>query len=158
MAYFRIRFITSNDFVSDAIRLVTFAEFSHAEIVTETGSYIGAHDDGGVEERPADYCSPSVERRYAIPCPDDVYAKIMAYARAAVGTTPYDFRDIAGLLFHRDISTKGRAICSEFVFEAARQAGLYLLNVEAGRSNLVTPETLHLSPLLIGHCYYQKGT
>ena len=83
-------------------------------------------------------------------------AKIMAWARSKVGT-PYDFEDIVGLLFHHNLSTKGRMICSMFVYLAALQGGIEMLNVLPQYANLVTPDPLHLSPLLIGKSYYSKG-
>jgi hypothetical protein len=153
MALFKIRFITESDPISDAIRLVTFSEWSHVEIITETGSYIGAHAKGGVQERPADYTKVSRERRYEIPVADDQYTKMMAFARSKIGT-PYDFKDIAGLFLHKNLSSEGTEICSMFVFESALAGGLQMLNVLSEYSNLVTPETLHLSPYLIGKCVY----
>ena len=157
MALFRIRFITERGFIPWAIRRATFSEFSHAEIVSEDQrSYIGAHAGGGVLIRSLDYCKPSLERRYAIPCTDAQLAKIMAWARSKVGT-PYDFEDIVGLLFHHNLSTKGRMICSMFVYLAALQGGIEMLNVLPQYANLVTPDTLHLSPLLIGKSYYSRG-
>jgi len=156
MAFFRIRFITEKGFVSWAIRQVTFSEFSHAEIVSEDQTtYIGAHSDGGVQERPANYCSPTFERRYAIPCTDDQLKQIMAYARSKIGTR-YNFKDIVGLFFHHNLTTKGRVICSMFVHQAAWKGGLEMLNVLPDYANLVTPDSLHLSPLLIGRCYYES--
>ena len=104
MALLRIRFITEKGFVSWAIRSATFSEFSHAEIVSEDQkSYIGARSSGGVQERAANYCVPSFERRYAILCTDAQLAKIMTYARSMIGT-PYNFKDIIGLLFHHNIA------------------------------------------------------
>ena len=154
MAYYRIRFVNSPGFVGSAIDWATNSYFDHAEIEGEIGTWIGAHDDGGVQERPADYMQPSRERRYAIPCTDEQYAKIMAYARSKIGTK-YDFEDILGLLFHdRKLHTSGSAICSQFTLMAARAGGIDMLNVQPGYEYLVTPETLHLSPLLIGNCTY----
>ena len=157
MALLRIRFITERGFVSWGIRAVTFSEFSHAELVSEDEQrYIGARSDGGVQDRPADYCKPIFERRYAIPCTDEQLAKTMAYARSKIGT-PYNFKDIVGLLFHHDLATKGKFICSMFVFQSAWEGGLMMLNVLPDYANLVTPDSLHLSPLLIGKCYYSAG-
>ena len=153
MALFRIRFITESDLLSDAIRLVTFSEWSHVEIMTETGTYIGAHASGGVQERPANYTKVSRERRYAIPVTDEQLAKIMTFARSKVGT-PYNFEDIAGLFLHHDLTQKGREICSMFVTQAAMVGGVAMLNVLQGYTNLVTPEDLHLSPLLVDRCFY----
>jgi len=153
MADFRIRFINSPGFVSEAIDWVTFSLWDHAEIETETGTYIGAHAGTGVQERPADYCVPTRERRYAIPVTDDELAKIMAFARSKIGT-PYNYVDIAGLFLHHDLTSPNREICSMFVFESALAGGVQMLNVLPGYTNLVTPETLHLSPLLIGRSFY----
>lgn len=154
MAKFTIRFINSDDLVGHLIDWTTNSLWDHAEIATEAGTYIGAHAVSGIEERPAGWCKPSRERRYAIPCTDEQLAKIMAFARSKIGT-PYNYRDIIGLFLHdRGINSNSRAICSEFVFQAAVAGGLWLLNVLPDYSHLVTPETLHLSPLLIGHCTY----
>lgn len=150
----RMRFITTGGFVSWAIRRATFSEFSHVELITEAGGYIGAHDRGGVQERPADYCAPTFERRYGVPVAEEQYDRVMLYARQAIGT-PYNFKDIAGLLFHENWSTSHRVICSMFVFQAMAAGGIQMLNVLPAYSNLVTPDTLHLSPLLIGRSYFQ---
>ena len=154
MATLIIRFVTQGGFVSDAIRKVTFSEFSHAELGTETGTWIGAHDVGGVQERPADYYKATFERRYAIPVTDEQYAAAMVYARSKIGAK-YDFEDILGLLIHKDLSTQGAEICSMFVFQTLLAAGIQPLNVLGQYSNLVTPDTLHLSPIFIGKCYFQ---
>lgn len=156
-ATFNIRFINSPGFISEAIDLVTDSLWDHTEIQTETGTWIGAHASGGVEERPADYCIPTRERRYSIPCTDAQLAKMMGYARSKIGITEYDFEDIGGLLFrNRKLHTDGRTICSAFVLMSAFAGSLWMLNVEPGWEYLITPETLHLSPLLIGHCTYKR--
>src|ERR1700731_4236172 len=98
MAYLKMRFVNSNGFVARSIDWGTDSIFDHAEIETETGSWIGAHDDGGVQDRPADYLKPIRDYRYNIPCTDEQYEKAMAFARSKIGT-PYNFLDIVGLLF-----------------------------------------------------------
>jgi uncharacterized protein YycO len=152
--YWRIRVINSAGFVSEAIDWATNSLWDHTEIGTESGTWIGAHDDGGVQERPANYCMPTRERRYAIPVTDEQYEKIMGFARREIGT-PYDFADIAGLLVHdRKIDAPHRFICSAFVTAAGMAGDVNLLNVEPGFEYLITPEAVHLSPLLIGNCTY----
>lgn len=156
MAYFKIRFINTGDFVSDGIDFVTNSLIDHTEIETEIGTYIGARDAGGVEERAADYCIPTWERRYSIPCTDEQLAQIMFYARSKIGTK-YDFTDIVGLLFHdRQLNSPDKLICSTFVLSSAQAGGLGMLNVLPEFDYLITPETLHLSSLLIGRCTYSK--
>lgn len=157
MSAFQIRFVTDHDFVSWAIRKVTFSEFSHVELVTDEGTYIGAHARGGIKERVDDPDDlPTFERRYSLPCTQAQKDKIFAYARSKIGTK-YNFRDIFGLLIHSNFSSPNRLICSMFVFEAALAGGIQMLNVLPRYSNLVTPDTLHLSPLLIGRCVYQTA-
>lgn len=154
MAHFKLRFINTSGFVASIIDWDTNSLWDHAEIETDSGTYIGAHAAGGVQERPANYCTPTRERRYAIPCSQAQLDRIMAYARSKIGT-PYDYADIVGLLFRdRDLNSRGRDICSVFVLMAAMQGNLKMLNVLEGYSYLVTPEMLHLSPLLIGNCTY----
>lgn len=156
MAVFKLRFINSSGLVAEGIDWVTSSLWDHAEIETETGTYIGAHAGTGIQERAADYCVPTRERRYEVPVTDEQLALMMAFARAKIGT-PYDYLDIVGLFVHHDLTSAGREICSMFVFEAAFAGGLPMLNVLAGYTNLVTPETLHLAPCLIGRCVFSAG-
>lgn len=154
MAHLGIRFINSSDLIGKGIDWVTNSLWDHVEIQTPEGTYIGAHAGSGIQERPADYCKPTRERRYAIPCTDEQLAKILASARADIGI-PYDYTDIVGLLLHdRGIRSDTREICSEFVCQVALDGGIAMLNVQREFCHLITPETLHLSPLLIGHCTY----
>ena len=78
----------------------------------------------------------------------------MSFACGKIGT-PYNFEDIAGLFLHdREMAGRDRLICSMFALECAMAGGLEMLNVLSGYQQLVTPEMLHLSPLLIGRCVY----
>jgi hypothetical protein len=157
VALFTIRFVNSPGFVGSAIDWATNSLFDHTECLSSTGGWIGAHDDGGVQDRPFNYLDPSREMRYAIPITDEQYAAGVAFDKAKIGT-PYNFGDIAGLLFHdRGINTKHRLICSQFATDRAQAMGLQMLNVLPEFTYLVTPETLHLSPLLYGRCIYRKG-
>jgi uncharacterized protein YycO len=156
MAHLGMRFINGSGFIAHAIDWTTNSLFDHAELLTPEGTYIGAHAGSGIQERPADYCKPTREKRYAIPCTDEQLAKAMTYARSKIGE-PYNYQDILGLFLHnRRIDGKGRSICSTFVFDAAWIAGIMMLNCTPGYSYLITPETLHLSPLLIGHCTFSE--
>jgi hypothetical protein len=48
-------------------------------------------------------------------------------------------------------------ICSQFCLVMLQEAGLPMLNTLPQFSFLVTPEMLHLSPVLRGQCIYHKG-
>lgn len=162
MKYLIVRVINSSGFVSEAIDKLTNSLWDHAEIGDGDGTrenvtaWIGAHDDGGVQSRPLNYCTPTRERRYAVPVTDGQWEKILTSARCKIGTG-YDFWDIVGLALHdRKIHDNHRFICSAFVTWAAEQGGeeTMLLNVEPGFEYLITPEAVHLSRLLIGNCTY----
>lgn len=143
-----LRWIAESGFISGAIRYVTNSEMSHCEVWTGS-SFISAYLDGGVHEQPPNYTSPSWERWYAIPCTASQYKNAMDWAWSRIGT-PYDKTDILGLLLHFDISSPNGIICSWFCFEYLMAAGIQPLNVLEEFANLVTPDALHLSPVLIG--------
>lgn len=153
---FDLRFIKSAGIVSDAITWETNSLWDHVELITPSGTYIGARANGGVEERPADYCTPVRERRYSIPCSPSDSIRILTWAKSKVGTK-YNFLDILGLAVHnRKFNDPTRDICSQFVIQAGTQAAIWLLNVQPDFDYLITPETLHLSPLLIGRRTYDS--
>jgi hypothetical protein len=131
MSSITIRFIRDKGLVSDAIAFTTNSLFSHVEFGTPDGTWLGAHAGGdGIQERPADYCSPALEMVYAIPCTDEQVKGLLTWARSKVGT-PYNYEDIIGLLVHdRLMNQRGRDICSEFCFVGLQQIGINMLNVQ----------------------------
>ena len=151
---FTIRFIADHSFISAAIREVTFSDWSHVEMLTPEKTWLGAHADGGVEERPYDYTTPARERRYDVLVTREQYARMLAKARGMVGTQ-YNYVGCFGIAIHHGLTQDGRLFCSMMIFEVAWEGGVGMINVLPGRSNLVTPEELHLSNLLIDHCTYQ---
>ena len=155
-----VRFITQSDFVSDDIRFITHtpkAGPSHAEMGTKQGTWIGAHAKGGVQERAANYCTPTWERQYKIPVTPAQYEAAMEFLRSQIGK-PYDFRDICGIFFDRDWHTAGAWICSELVLVAMQHASLDVLNVQSEFCYRIDPERLHLSPLFIGRGVSQEAS
>ena len=150
MAQIVIRVINSRGFIGRAINWITNSLWDHAEIMTPEGNWIGAHSSGGVQERSPNYVIPTREGRYAIPCTDRQLALIMSYARNRIGEK-YNFTDIVGLLLRkRNLNSPHKTICSQFVINCLWRAGIFLLNVDPAYDYLVTPEMVHLSPLLIG--------
>jgi len=152
-----VRFVTEQDFVSRAIRWVTFGEFSHVELGLPDGSWLGSHAKGGVQIRGAEYMKPSLERLYALPVTQAEYDQAMAYAKRQLGTG-YSFFDIAVILFRAHFKTRPKGlICSWFVLEALRAAGFMPLNVLADYDYKIDPDRLHLSPIFIGRCIRQTA-
>lgn len=152
-AHIRIRFIRGTGFVSDAIARLTGSLFSHVEFGTPEGTWIGAHLRGGVQERPAGYCKPTLEYVYDVPCTNAQLADHLVWMRSRVGAK-YDVSDIVGLAFQvRKLHKLNAYICSEFyALGMLRIFGPYrFLNVKEAWAYRITPETGHLSPLLAGH-------
>jgi hypothetical protein len=155
----RCRFITTDSFVSAAIRRLTGSLFSHVEFGTPEGTWIGAHLSGGVQERPAGYCRPTREYYYEVPCTALQQDALLRWARSKIGTK-YNVRTIIGLAIQaRRMTSLHRMICSQFfsdgmllVFGSTRY-----LNVLPGWTYRITPETAHLSPLLTGHLIRRVG-
>lgn len=154
-----VRFIKGGSFVSKAIAFLTNSYFSHVEFGTPEGTWIGAHAGDGVQERAANYCNPVRDYRYEISCTSAQQAHLLEWARSFVGKTKYNYLDIIGLLIHcRKLNSPDRDICDQFVF-----LGLNVIfpgrvmNVLPKFAYLLTPETLHLSPLFVGCLKYRKG-
>lgn len=148
----RVRFVAGGGFVGGSIRWVTNSLFQHVEFGTPEGTWIGAHAGSGIQERPGDYAKYSREFVYDVPATDSQRAQLMIWARNQIGTQ-YNYADIIGLLVRkRKWTTPNRLICSQFctlglleVYGASR-----VLNVLGEYAYLITPETLHLSPLFVG--------
>jgi hypothetical protein len=159
MGYIRVRFVANDTFVSKAIRKITGSLFSHVEFGTPEGTWIGALAGSGIQERPANYCRPSLAYVYEIPCTDAQQQALLAWARARVGTK-YNYADIAGLLFQaRRLTSPTRMICSQDVTEGLLiiLGAWRVLNVQEQWDYRITPEILHLSPIFAGHLVSRKG-
>ena len=155
----RVRFVAGGGFVGGSIRWVTNSLFQHVEFGTPENTWIGAHAQGGILERPADYAQYARQYVYDVPCTESQLEQLMIWARKQIGIK-YNYSDIVGLLIRkRKWTTPNRFICSQFctlglleIFGAPR-----VLNVLGDYAYLVTPETLHLSPLFVGRLVTKKG-
>lgn len=177
MASIGLRFINSADFVGRGIDWVTHSLMDHAEfwfdaeamaMVIEIlkrnnmpadypaeGGYLGAHAGSGVELRGLDYCVPTWERRYALPCTDAQFEKFVVSAFGKVGMG-YNYLGIIGILVRaRKMTSNSREFCSEYCYDEFWKIGIEMLNALDEDSDLITPEMLHLSNLLIGRCTYR---
>ena len=156
----RVRFVAAPGFVGAAIRRLTGSLFQHVEFGTPQGTWIGAHVGDGIQERPANYY-PVLTREYVyeIPCSPQQADLLLWWARSKIGTQ-YNTVDIVGLMFQaRSLRSPHRLICSQFctdgllkVFGAPK-----VLNVAEDWTYRITPETLHLSPIFVGHLVSRKG-
>jgi hypothetical protein len=85
-----------NRLITEGIDKLTRAEISHVDFVTPEGTLIGAHIEGGVQERPADYAKFGLRIRVTFPVTDDQADAALAYARSKIGTR-YDAEGILGI-------------------------------------------------------------
>lgn len=158
MKLFTLRFIATKGFVSDAIKYVEGVSYiDHVEALNRTGDkWLGAHAGIGVQEMPLDWAKDIVwERQYVIPMSDTDYELSMGFLESKIGTK-YDYAGILGILFHdRKLADPHRVFCSALQYEALWTGNTLMLNVLKDFAHLVTPETLHLSPVLIGRCTYK---
>jgi hypothetical protein len=146
MTLLRQRFVNSKGFIGTAIDILSDGDVDHTETDSGTG-WLGAHDDGGIQNRPYDYMIPGREFVFSVEVPDDIYAEGMAWAMAQIGT-PYNFGAIVGIEFHDDsLTQKGHKICSQFGYDITRKMGLKALNEQVIRPWDVTPMALMLSPI-----------
>lgn len=146
-----IRFIDEPGLISKLITFETGSLFCHTECLSRDGStWVGAHAGTGVEARAKDWCRPTLERRYAVPVSELGYAKAMAWLEKKLGC-PYDYADIAGMVLRSRAGASDHAvICSALMLGFMQQAGMQPLNCLEQFNYLITPETLHLSPVFIG--------
>ncbi len=149
-----VRFINTKGFISRLITGSTFSLMDHVEVMNRTrDAWVGAHAFHGIEARPLAWADRSLTwcREYDIPCTAAEYDRAMAYQEAAIGT-PYNYAGCLGVFLHnRKLNTPGRKDCSEHVFELLSAAfHIPPLNVLRSWSWMVTPETLHLSPVFYG--------
>lgn len=154
--YLVIRFIYEPGIVSSLIDWETNSLWCHTEALSRDGkSWIGAHAGRGVQARPLNWCKPTRERRYALPVTPEQYQKAMEWLEAKQGE-PYNYEDIVGLLFHIRVGvSKHEVICSALMtLWLMKSVVWWPMNVLEGYANLVTPETLHESKVLMGHCIY----
>ena len=150
-----IRFIDGSDVISKLITWTTDSLWCHTEALSrDEKHWIGAHAGTGIQARSLDWCNPIRERRYSIPVTDSQYEIAMTWLESKEGL-PYDYVDIIGLAVHKRIGASNHeAICSAAMIELIMKTSLMPLNCLEGFSYMITPETLHLSPLFIGKCIY----
>jgi uncharacterized protein YycO len=147
MADIKLRFIEGVGWVSEAICKFTWSRWSHVEAWTPEG-YLGAQTEGGVQIRPYDYCKVKAEAFATYSLPEADAQKVLEFLRAQIGK-PYDFKAIAGFLFHRDWVAAAHWFCSELQAAAPDIAAHSpLLKVDQHKDNRISPGMLAMSPRL----------
>ena len=138
----RLRFVTGNDFISNAIRVGERDGWcTHVEAVMPDGTLLCAHIQGGVMARPAGYDKGTATRELVITLnPEDylgdtrglvvtqenglsiVENAFYDFLRAQIGK-PYDLTALAGAAFDRDWHQADAWFCSELQAAALEHSG-----------------------------------
>lgn len=128
-----LRFVTAGDLISRAIRGGELGFWaSHVECRMPDGTLLGAHADGGVASRPADYDKSWTQQMFVdVPCRDDQAAAFHAFLLEQVGK-PYDMEAICELADGfltgeaRDWSDPPSWICSALQTASLLTAGIIM--------------------------------
>lgn len=139
----RILFSTSPDKLSTIIRLTTWSEWSHCELMRDDGLLLGADYPQGV-----DYFSFENRLRLATKwaiaeVAGANEARVWAFAREQLGK-PYDLRGALGIPFRSNWNDPARWWCSELVAASFLHAGVVLADVDRSR---ITQQDLWQTPL-----------
>lgn len=140
-----LQFATESTLTSDFIRFWTWSRWSHVDLVTPGGKFLGARLNGGVQLRNPGYTKFSNKLQLYVSCSKEVADRIWYYAHKQIGK-PYDLTAIMGFAVRRDWANEEAWFCSEFVAFCFQAAGIPLLR--ALHLNRITPRDLSLSPLL----------
>jgi hypothetical protein len=139
----RIRFVTGNDFISNAIRIGERDGWAtHTEAFVD-GAWVGAHIDGGVEARPPGYDRATLTRELIVdletsPATAEAFEMFLA---EQIGK-PYDTTAVIGLGFGRNWREPDSWFCSELIAAALEACG-YLPKLSAP-DNHISPRDLLL--------------
>ena len=141
----KLRFVGGTSFVSKAIQAFEYGFWaSHVEAVTPNGTYLGAHIDHGVLDRPTDYDKGqfSKELIVGLPCTSDMTGAFYGFLNEQLGK-PYDKTAIGAFLFNRDWQEPDSWFCSELQAAALVHCGWFSSSL-AVEFNQLTPRDLLL--------------
>lgn len=141
----RLRFVTCNDPISAGIRAAEYGFWaSHTEAVMPDGTLLGAHYDGGVQARAADYDHGkfSQDLIVALPAPPEMADAFHAYLRSQLGK-PYDVQAILAFVTRRNWQDPEAWFCSELQAAALVACGWFSTPL-ATEFNHITPRDLLL--------------
>ena len=147
----RVRFVYSDDVVSFGIRAYDRPGpllWSHVDLVTPDGGYLGARSDvcagvsAGVQVRPVGYAAFAAEEFVDLPATDAQVAAFWDAAHAEIGK-PYDAVDLtANFLAGRDWRNPNAWWCSELAEWCTERAEIFMPT--ADWCQLITPNRYYV--------------
>ena len=142
-----IMLLRGTSLLSRLIQWQTRSPYSHAAIVTPSGTVIESVEGKGVREVPIEHAyKHAVYDLFDVSgLSDDQWSDALEWARSKIGSR-YDYRGVLRFVSRRPAELNDKYFCSEFVFAAMLHAGLLLL--ERIPAHNVSPAILSYSPSL----------
>lgn len=140
-----LRFVTSDSPISFGIRAAEYGFWaSHVEAVMPEGTLLGAHVDGGVLNRAADYDKGDFIKEMVVEIPAEpaMVDSFHAFLRSQLGK-PYDREAILAFVARRDWQDPDAWFCSELQAAALSACGWFASPL-ATEFNHITPRDLLL--------------
>lgn len=137
---------TSHKPASWLIRLMTFGEFSHVEVLMDAETVLGASMLAGVQRMPlTERIRKSSRYQYLeVKTTPDEERVVRAALDSQVGKG-YDYWAVFGWALRQNWDTTDGWFCSELVTWAFREAGVHLVGQWA-KVKRITPRDLFISP------------
>jgi uncharacterized protein YycO len=105
--------------------------YGHVSLATRYGDEVIGAEASGITRRPLHEWELKDHAALRYPFnridKDHTQRMILAWAASQVGNKIYDFLQLIGFAFNLDVHKEGWWVCSSFVYEAYRQAGIDLL-------------------------------
>lgn len=140
--------VTTTGFQAEVIRDRTNCDYSHIDLVNQDGTRIGAHLDGGVAVRPANYEKFTKELRGIVSCTPDQFNSAQAWIHAQVGKK-YDLTAVIGTGLQRDWTSPDAWFCFELIAAMMWKTNIPFLNpIGALHVNRIVGTHIMLSPYL----------
>jgi hypothetical protein len=134
------QFVTEDSDLSALIRWKTDSEISHVNLCTPDGFLQGALLEGGIQKRPANYSTFTLQLFVTIPCTDEQYDTFWSYANGRVGEH-YNKAGIVGIALGKSITNPADSFCSEYASECIMAAGIFNIAKDVTK---VDPELLRM--------------
>jgi len=149
-----IRFVATRTPSGASVRFASMSVYEHVEALSrDCSGWTGAHAITGVEKRPLDWDKHVIrDDRYSLPVTQSQFDAFHDALESQIGVK-YNYWLIVGIALHwrwLALLSKGREDCSQLIIWCLQKAGINPLNTLASYDALITPESLHLSPLFIG--------
>lgn len=143
-----LQFSRDEDFGSRLIRWFDHGDFSHVDIVQDSGRLYGARSDvcvgvpAGVQSRPSTYAKFTATKRVTIPVTDTQCEVFWKFVLSQEGK-PYDSIGIFGFIIGRNWREDDAWFCSELVCRGLEVAYFFPYPL-ADRSAKIAPDDLLL--------------